>query len=434
VHKCAGVRDVVLPLPLAGEGWGEGMRTWLVAREELLPDQLRAIELSPDEHRVIVGPPGSGKSLVLLHRAAWLRDTFKVAPNRFRIFVFTKSLKAYIRSALHLLDLPENTVWGFDAWCVGFYRRRISPELPTQGDEDDTPDFEGIRAAVAAWLQAQPPKEKFYDFVMVDEGQDLDGPAFEILNAVAAHVTACMDSKQQIYDRGSDEREILQRLGLRHANVALLAAFRCCPYIAQLGSQFVADAEDRANYLRQVRTVQSEREQPLVWIAASPTQEMDMLGAMLRTRLLRSERVGVLVPKKIVMKEVAAALRKQGIDVETSDRMDFTSDLPKVMPYHSAKGITLDSVLLPALVTPNFHRYTPERIERLLFVAITRAQSWVYLSTLPEDGEIFAPLQRLLGAKEGRCWTVQDGRIPAGPLVYSGPPSAPPDDDLTSLL
>jgi superfamily I DNA/RNA helicase len=407
------------------------MRTWLVAREELLPDQLRAIELSPDEHRLIVGPPGSGKSLVLLHRAAWLRDRLKAGPSRFRIFVFTKSLKAYIRSALPLLDLPESTVWGFDAWCVGFYKRRISPVLPTQDDEDETPDFTAIRAAVAERLKSQPPKEKFYDFVMVDEGQDLDGPAFEILDAVAGHVTACMDSKQQIYDRGSDEREILKRLGLKRRNVALLSAFRCCPYIAELGSQFVADAEERVNYLRQVRTVQSEREQPLLWISTSPEQEMAMLGSMLRTRLLRSERVGILVPKKIVMKEVAAALRRDGIDVETSERMDFTSDLPKVMPYHSAKGITLDSVLLPALVAPNFHRYTPERIERLLFVAITRAQSWAYLSTTPENGQIFAPLQKLLEAKDGRCWTVQDDRTL--PRIYSGP-KAPPDDDLTSLL
>ena len=407
--------------------------TWLVPREELLPDQLRAVELSPSEHRLIVGPPGSGKSLVLLHRAAWLRAEFEARPERFRIFVFTKSLKAYIRSALHLLDLPESTVWGFDAWCVGYYRRHISPELPLQDDEDETPDFAAIRVAVAARLKAHPPEPKFYDFVMVDEGQDLDGPAFEILDAVASHVTACMDSKQQIYDRGSDEREILRSLGLKRRNVALLAAFRCCPYIARLAAQFVPDEEERETYLRQVRTVQSEREQPLLWIAASQAQEMDMLGDVLRTRLLRGERVGVLVPKKIVMKEIATALRRAGIDVETSDRMDFASDLPKVMPYHSAKGITLDSVLLPGLVAPNFHRYTPARIERLLFVAITRAQGWAYLSTLPDGKDMFAPLQRLLDAKDGRCWTVQDGRIAPGPPVYAGP-EAPPSDDLTSLL
>ena len=96
------------------------MRTWLVARGELLPDQLRAIELSSSEHRVIAGPPGSGRTQVLLHRAAYLRERLGTEPNRLRNFVFTNSLKGYIRSALHFLDLPPRCVWGFDAWCVGF--------------------------------------------------------------------------------------------------------------------------------------------------------------------------------------------------------------------------------------------------------------------------------------------------------------------------
>ncbi len=410
------------------------MRTWLVARGELLPDQLRAIELSPTEHRLIAGPPGSGKTQVLLHRAAYLRDRLKSEPNRFRIFVFTNSLKRYIRSALHLLDLPESCVWGFDAWCVGFYRRRISPVLPTQDDEDDTPDFAGIRAAVAERLRAQPPSPKFYDFVMVDEGQDLDSAAFEILTAVAGHVTVGMDVKQQIYDGGSDEGEILRRLGIRRKNIALLEAFRCCPYIADLAAQFVPDEEERAAYLRQVRTVQTEREQPVVLVARSPEIEMGILAQMVRMRLARSERVGILVPKRRVMAEVAAAMRAAGIEVETSDRMDFASDLPKVMPYHSAKGITLDSVLLPALQTENFRRYTPARIERLLFVAITRAQMWAHLSTVIEGKQLFAPLERLVGARKGRSWEVQDWR--KIPPVYGAPvpPGAPPEDDLTSLL
>ncbi len=410
------------------------MRTWLVARGELLPDQLRAIGLPPSEHRVIAGPPGSGKTQVLLHRAAYLRERLGSEPNRFRIFVFTKSLKGYIGSALHLLDLPPNCVWGFDAWCVGFYRRRISQVLPSQGDEDDTPDFAGVRAAVAAWLRQHPPDPKFYDFVMVDEGQDLDGAAFEILTAVAGHVTVGMDVKQQIYDDGSDEGEVLRGLGVRRRNVTLLEAFRCCPYVAELASQFVAEPEERAAYLAQVRTTQTEREQPLVLVAPSPGVEMAMLAEALRTRLARSERVGVLVPKRRVMAEVAAAMREAGIAVETSERMDFASDLPKVMPYHSAKGITLDSVLLPGLQTENFHRYTPARIERLLFVAITRAQGWAYLSTVPEGKAVFAPLRRLISQPEGHNWAVQDWRkVP--PVYEEAAPAAPPAaDDLTSLL
>ena len=45
------------------------MSGWLVPRSDLTPEQLRAIELPPTEHRVVIGGPGSGKTQMLLHRA-----------------------------------------------------------------------------------------------------------------------------------------------------------------------------------------------------------------------------------------------------------------------------------------------------------------------------------------------------------------------------
>ena len=59
----------------------------------------------------------------------------------------------------------------------------------------------------------------------------------------------------------------------------------------------------------------------------------------------------------------------------------FTSPLPKVMSYYGAKGLTFDSVFMPRLVSSSFRNTSPERIARLLFVAITRATNWCYLST-----------------------------------------------------
>ena len=71
--------------------------------------------------------------------------------------------------------------------------------------------------------------QKPFDFVLVDEGQDLDGDAFALLNDLAPHVTVAMDHKQQIYDEGCGETEIIRALGLRRSNLTLLDAFRCCP-------------------------------------------------------------------------------------------------------------------------------------------------------------------------------------------------------------
>jgi len=73
------------------------MATWLVPECDLTIDQIRAVELPTDSHKVILGGPGSGKTMVLLHRARHLAQTESGQPDRFRIFVFTNVLSNYIR-------------------------------------------------------------------------------------------------------------------------------------------------------------------------------------------------------------------------------------------------------------------------------------------------------------------------------------------------
>jgi hypothetical protein len=103
------------------------MPTFLLPRLELTPDQLRVVELPPSEHRIMFGPPGSGKTQILIHRAANLRDTYRVDPERFRILVFTNVITDYIRSALQFVEIPEACVMTFDRCVWNFiadtYRR-----------------------------------------------------------------------------------------------------------------------------------------------------------------------------------------------------------------------------------------------------------------------------------------------------------------------
>ncbi len=408
------------------------MRTWLVPRAELTPDQLRAVELDAGEHRVVAGAPGSGKTLVLLHRAAYLRDRGKVTPDRFRIFVFTNVLRGYIASALPLLGIPGTAVTTFDKWCCDYYREHVSRRLPrTVADGEGLPDFAAIREAVLEGTRPQLWGGRPLEFAMVDEGQDLDGTCFGILRNVARHVTVCIDFKQQIYEDRADEGVLLERLGIRRRNVSILDAFRCCPFVAELAAEFIAGKEERSAYLRQVRTEQAERERPLLFVARSVEEERERLASVLRTRALRGERVGVLFPRRRMVHGYARDLAARGIEAEVYPNLDFGSDRPKVMPYHSAKGLTLDTVLLPRLVPEGFVRFSAEMTERLLFVGLTRATKWAYLSTVAAGDEVFEPLRRLLEPGAAGVCAVQRG---AEPQPIYAPAAEEGDDDLTSLL
>ena len=119
------------------------MSVWLIPYKDLTPEQQKAIEISPDEHRVIFGEPGSGKTQVLLHRARYLRDRYKIQPGKFIIFVYTNVLRQYIQSALALLDLPQDYCTTWESWCFKINQKHISNRIPFLAGERVT-DYEKI--------------------------------------------------------------------------------------------------------------------------------------------------------------------------------------------------------------------------------------------------------------------------------------------------
>ena len=405
------------------------MSAWLVHQSELTPEQLRAVHLDPAEHRVIMGPPGSGKTLILLHRARYLLDLWHVPPEKFRIFVFTKALKEYIRSALPLLDLPDECITTFDAWCKNFHRTHIRGPLPRDGREID---FQGIRQRVLAEIRGNLFGVPKYDFVLVDEGQDLDSTAFDIIRAIANHVTVCIDHKQQIYDGRSSETDILQRMGLRRRNMELLGAFRCCPFIVALASELLSDPGERQAFINQARTAQTEREIPLLYLAPDFDHEKRRLLEILKVRQSKGEKVAILLPQKRQVFGFAKGIREAGLEIETPENMDFQNDIPKIMPYHSAKGLTFDTVLLPRLVRSSFPRISDSRIMKILFVGITRATKWVYMSSRPEG--IIPALEGLMPLERTNALTIQRGAGPASQPPALETPGSTETDDILDLL
>jgi superfamily I DNA/RNA helicase len=403
--------------------------SWLIPRNELTPEQIRAIELAPSEHRAITGGPGSGKTQVLLHRARHLSDSMHVAPERFRIFVYTNVLKEYIKPALRDLGLPEDSVLGFDKWCFDFYKRHINSRLPWDA-EKTKPDFDAVRRAVHDKIANGSLSLPLYDFVLVDEGQDLDEDAFTMFRHIAHHVTVAIDNKQQIYDNGSTEAGIVFKLGLRKRNINFIEAFRVCPYLVEVAAQLIPDSAEREAFRQQKRTAQTERQTPLLYFARNFEDEKKMLYQIVRERQLMNDRIAILFPQKRQVFGFAQGLKEVGIEVEvprqgfgksTLPEHDFNSSRPKLMSYQSAKGLTFDSVFMPRLVPGSFRRVRPERVERLVFVALTRAARWAYFST--SLGEPLPVIEKLLPLEKTRQLTVRRGDQSGGPTPR--PPTQP---------
>ncbi|HOD66010.1 MAG TPA: 3'-5' exonuclease [candidate division Zixibacteria bacterium] len=383
------------------------MGVWLVPESELTPDQIRAVQLPTDGHKVVSGPPGSGKTLVLVHRARYLLDSKGITGGQLRLFVYTRTLRDYIQSALKLLGIADECVLTFDAWCRSFYLSCVG-NPPPRDEVNGQLDFREIRRAVLRALETAP-VAPVYDYVLVDEGHDLDEISYKILVRIARHITVCMDRKQQIYDDGAAEERVLHILGLPKRSVALLEAYRCCPYITRLAATLL-DRQERQPYLGQMRTEQVEREKPLLFIANAQEAELHELARQIRERQRVQGRndggggsIAILFPQKRMVFGYANALADLGVQVEVHldrpaqqaryEMVDFRNNLPKILTYHQAKGLTFDSVFMPRLVGYAFKRVSEPRLRRLLFVGITRAKSWVYMST--EDSRMLPCLNAI---------------------------------------
>jgi superfamily I DNA/RNA helicase len=354
----------------------------LVPREDLSADQLTAVERSIDDHLVIRGAPGSGKTQVLAHRARHLIDEFECDEDSILILVFTKVLRSYIRSWIQELELPEDMVLTFDQWCKATYEENIG-KAPWD-KEARMPNFEAIRSELAELAADGDWPGDSYDAILVDEGQDLDPEAYDLLSQITEHLTVCVDHKQQLYDRGSSVKAILQRLSLPRENQPLLHAFRCSPKIVTLASAFIVEEAERQQFQNQCMSFSGALQTPLLYMAPDFESEMQRLAEVIRNEVAAGRRTAVILPQRRQVFGFQQGLMERGIVTEVQGKdedIDFQSDTPKVLSYHGAKGLTFDSVCLPRLVSSSFSRRTHESVFRHLFVGITRATEWVYMST-----------------------------------------------------
>ena len=409
------------------------MSIWLLPRLDLTPEQLRVVEMSPHEHRVILGPPGSGKTQVLIHRADYLSNAYNLKPDQYRVFVFTNVVKEYIKSGVQFLGLPEEVVSTFDHWCRLLYEKHISRRLPR---ENRGIDFGEIRSAVLKLLREKSELQKSLSFVLVDEGQDLTPQVYEILSLVAQHITVFVDPQQKIFENGASESFILDKLNLRNRNAYLLGAYRNAPYVAQLASYFIYDDQKRGQYLAQVNTEQKIRELPLCYVAPDFQKEMDRLAEIISQRQVMNERIGIIVPTNKQLYGFAKGLDDRGVTVEKAvarsedGACDFGNANPKIATYYSAKGLTFDSVLLPRLTESSFSWIEDSTRIRLFFVGIARATQWVYLSTV--KGKEFSEMKIIHDAETNGHLTLQH-TYDFDPKGTVGPRDESMDDEFSLL-
>lgn len=249
------------------------------------------------------------------------------------------------------------------------------------------------------------PEDLRYDFVMIDEAQDLSLIKLLVAKALAKRsMTIAADFAQKIYSTGFTWKE----LGLEirgNASQKLGETFRNTLQIAKLATGLSSrnTEEKDEDYITPPKVFPTrEGPKPMLFYKRSHLMQRNAIIDLIRAIRSRApeDTVAVLGRNGKQIGDVKKWLTDADIAFDVVDREQkglVTTPGVKVVTYHSSKGLEFDRVILPMVDDGFFpNRDVSEedmedemnKARNLLFVGMTRARTWLYMYTTDgTDGE-----------------------------------------------
>lgn len=314
-------------------------KDWMIKESELEDDQIKVLTAALDKSCIVSGCAGSGKSVLALIKAQRIQ---KERGNDYQIIVYTKALCGYMNSGRSILGLNN----GFH-YHWHWVNKLNAPES---------------------------------DYVIVDEIQDFSKEEIEqFLSSTKKNFFFFGDTAQSIYEGHKNTIRVEDiRIDLPIARDAkefsLYRNYRLplpvARYVQNIGIDL--DPFDESTYKSK------ETEMPRVLKFESKYNQLEAIHRIITTNNLTD--VAILFPENDIIKPAYDFLTELGGNyevrfrnkanwAENQDTLNFNSSNPKIMTYHSAKGLQFETVFIPYL--EDFKSDSSSR-QKALYVAMTR--------------------------------------------------------------
>ncbi len=313
-------------------------QNFFVNEEELDDFQVQLLQKRIDRSTVVSGCAGSGKSILALWKAKQIQDLQDGSTYKF--IVFTKTLNRYMSDGIREIGLnSQNFMYHYQ------------------------------------WKKAGCPSA---DFIIVDEIQDFTredisefksaaGRAFYFWGDTAQSIYRGLKNTQDILAIASDANIEPEQLAFNHRLPRKIA-------------RFVAPIAEDDDLVQRCR--KEGNELPRILRYASLEGQLDIAMRQIKNRKITD--CAILFPSNIDVMKAYKYLRDKEFTVEAKydDKdnfqqsrldLDFSSDNPKLMTYHSAKGLQFEAVFLPECDVSKDHYRSP------LYVAITRSYQYLFI-------------------------------------------------------
>ena len=216
------------------------MSLWWIQRGQLDKDQLKIIEDLPlRKNYLVLGPPGSGKTNILVRRAQFVRSQ---KMSNIQILTFTRPLVEFMKTGCYNNQgkeiFPESCITTIESWIRNLYRQHKA-SLP----EDQNNLYEWKRKlATEAMGFIDKTHLPQYDALFVDEAQDLLFEEVELINQWSSVLFFAGDSRQKLFEQaeGLDALERIDNLEER----LLSFHYRLAPEICRVADRILIPQGD----------------------------------------------------------------------------------------------------------------------------------------------------------------------------------------------
>lgn len=339
-------------------------KDWMIKESELDDDQIKVLIETLDKSCIVTGCAGSGKSVLALIKAQRIQKEYG---TNYKVIVFTKALCKYMNSGKQELGLKNDFYYHME-WK--YKRERHGDSLVYSKDENGN----------------KIPYMPSADYIIVDEIQDFSNDEIrEFLNATNKNFFFFGDTAQSIYE-GLKTTVPMERISSivpinkRVKNWELYRNYRLPLPVAKVVQHVGVDLPPFIE-----STYKSKEESVPRFLKYN--SENDQIKAIhnIITKNNMTD-VAILLPGNEYVKKVYDQLKAMGGNYElrynnkedfknSLDNLNFTSTNPKVMTYHSAKGLQFETVFLPYI--ENFSGQEPD--QKALYVAMTRTYRNLYV-------------------------------------------------------
>lgn len=348
--------------------------TWWVKADQLDADQRRVIALPRGGSYLLFGPPGSGKTNLLLLRAAFLG---KAGFGDLAILTFTRALRDYLSVGAAQYRIQPERVQTLREWLMERIRE-LGISIPTDlGSLDLLEQRRRVSALVLSHL-AQRDIGVLVECVLVDEAQDLLDEEIEVLLRLCRTFFAVADLRQRIYEptgaldklRKSASQTLVLRRHYRNG-------IRICQVADRIASPWKDSPRVTEDALYDESRLTSEVRAHRL---SSPNEQYSEIckAAAVQIRAFPGELIGVLAPTNAAVLEFLTATHGTAIEGKVVSREQLealglaaTEGTIVALTMHASKGLEFRCVHLARAEL--LKRMPLQR--QLAYTAVTRAKT-----------------------------------------------------------